>query len=709
MDEDDIKTKEFKIDFENSKYEIIFFYNNYTEENIIIQIEKENSELKFKHIQIPYDINKVGENCTCHIEKKEETNEINYFLIFNEDEKYPIHPLNVKYYLTTGQFHSKQDSSPFFSYLEKKKFNSDDILNLIKRDKINLLYSINITGIKIKNGNYFEKMKKDVQYSYDKLSPIILELYYNKYEETQNLKDLKKSESDYYNQILNLNTVVNQKSMNSLKYDLIYLYASPIRESSISYREEIKRILDLLKNKGKKFNCLFECIGFKTFIDTLIKKKTKILHISSHGCLDEDKNKYSLIMENLDESSYKEKDGVKTIGKQQSIDESILDSQLRKVSSKIKNIDLIILSTCFSGGLAKLFLKYGAKNVIYIHEKWKVADLTSVKFTEYFYSKLIDGYSIKESFDKTIRELKSDKGILFANPNSCCCNHAHIKCQNGNKHSDFHKKNKMECNCNYEQNHRHDMNNKVCKLYEKICSSNKKENFQIYENKRNNYRLICCCDISIPHNEIEKIILYTDPKSNQYPFRYIEDGDLNINDNIKFDFNPYKNLAIIGREDIMLNIFEEIKKGRHFFIIYGKPNLRKKDFVESLCVYLFERKIIEDYLLFFRDEMDYDDIKEKIIGRTSKKIIISIRIDQIEQDYNIINTIEKDFINYKNLYFIIILDKSEINDENIKNKFLSFDLKIYANIAEDILKGFFSFFGRLCNDGYIKNLIKVLL
>ena len=696
MEGDDIGIKSFQTEFENCIYEInVFYQKNGANEGIInIEIEKKNEDCKFKNLQINYDEKKLEEDCKYQIEKKEEANEYHYYLKINEKEKFLIHPLNVKYYLTTGQFHSKQDSAPSFSYLEKKKFNIEDVLNLAKREKINELYCKNISGIKIKREIYFEKMKRDVQYTNDGKSPIIFEFNYNKFEETENLKHLKKSEADFSRQILTLNSIVNKKSMNSLKYDLIYLFASPIDKESISYREEIKILLDLLKKKGKKFNCLFECIGQKMFNDTLIKKKTKILHISSHGKLDKDE-KYFIAFENLDEC-----------GKSQKIEEYILEAQLRKVSSKLSDIDLVILSTCHSGGLAKLFLKYGAKNVIYIHEKWEIADLTSIKFTEYFYSKLIDGYSIKESFDKAIKELKSDKEILFYNPNKCCCNHFHSESCQKICFCKYNKKNEIKCNCKFEQNHRHDMNDKVCNLYEKIYSKNRTET-KIYENERNNYRLMCCCDVGIPHNEIDKIILHINEKSNQYPFRYIEDGELTINENIKFDFNPIKNRAIIGRKKIISDIFGSIQKGNHFLIVYGKSGLKKRDFVESLCVYLYERKIIEDYILFFREEMDYDDIKEKIKKRASKKTIISIRIDQIEQS-NIndnIDKIEKEFSKFKNLYFIFILDKSEKKDINTNFELKPFDLKIKDITAKNIMKEIFKFYGRSVHEEMIDSIL----
>ena len=83
-----------------------------------------------------------------------------------------------------------------------------------------------------------------------------------------------------------------------------------------------------------------------------MQKRTKILHISSHGDLDDKDKKFFLKLE----------DKVKT----QFIKYDKLEKILKTNSSKIKNIDLVFVSACHSEGLGKLFIKYGAKNVIYI-------------------------------------------------------------------------------------------------------------------------------------------------------------------------------------------------------------------------------------------------------------------------------------------------------------------------------------------------------
>ena len=93
---------------------------------------------------------------------------------------------------------------------------------------------------------------------------------------------------------------VNKLSDVSRKYDLIYLYASPIisedgneTDSPISYMEEIRIIIDSMKKSKKKFNCKFECINENVLREIITKNKSKILHISTYGSYD---GKYSLLV-----------------------------------------------------------------------------------------------------------------------------------------------------------------------------------------------------------------------------------------------------------------------------------------------------------------------------------------------------------------------------------------------------------------------------
>ena len=117
------------------------------------------------------------------------------------------------------------------------------------------------------------------------------------------MKNLNLIQKYFKEEIIKIQNTINKISEKVQKYDLIYLYASPIvdeifeeSDSSISYLSEIRLILELMKNSGKKFNCKLECADEKILRDIIQNKRTKILHISSHGYYDKT---YYLALENL--------------------------------------------------------------------------------------------------------------------------------------------------------------------------------------------------------------------------------------------------------------------------------------------------------------------------------------------------------------------------------------------------------------------------
>ena len=110
------------------------------------------------------------------------------------------------------------------------------------------------------------------------------------------------------------------------------------------------------------------------------------------------------------------------------------------------------------------------------------------------------------------------------------------------------------------------------------------------------YINICCCDHTINHCEYLKYKLV--PKNDVAPFQFNEKGILHKNKNAYVStFEERKNLSLIGRAKQIERICQFINDNReniHFFVLYGEKEIGKQDFAESLCVYLFERKIIQE-------------------------------------------------------------------------------------------------------------------
>ena len=378
------KTKEFENDKNFQQYQDFSFINK----NNDMDIEESGNNLILT-IEIPH------------------TNPIKLFFEL----------LNVKYYLAYGPKHKRKNSNnPFYTSLNSETFNLNDIKTILEKDKIINKYNIISFRYFDESLNGFIKIDDNKKYEMPK-NNLILELYYNEY--INNLSfDLEKLGNNMKNEITSIKNKI-KISRNLREYDLIYLYASPIIDKQneveinkpINYRMEIKKLIKLFNESGKAFNCLFECANELTFREVL-KKKTKILHISSHGVIDDKNQKYKLILEEN--------------GKQQILEYDILEKIIKTNKNNLKNIDLVFLSTCHSQQLGELFLDNGVKNVIFVESVNEISNICALKLLEYLYHELIKGHSIQESFENSMKKLKDDREVISYNlKQNKCGSHIH--------------------------------------------------------------------------------------------------------------------------------------------------------------------------------------------------------------------------------------------------------------------------------------------
>ena len=603
-------------------------YEIFIKKNILnIKIKEQGK--KFKDIKINLDNEEIEkENYKKYnYEISKEKND--YILKIKKDKKVilekKINPilLNVKYYLTKGPFNYRINKNPFYSYIEKNNFNIEAIQELLEREKIN---NIDIIKIKRQGKNNFEKMIGNKNYEIDKFEIIFFEFHFKE-------KEVKINKYNNYNDDLKiLKNKVEKYLEKAGKYDLIYLYASPLFDElgksselqKISYRDEIKIILNLLKKSKKEFNCLFECASDKVLKDVLSLKKTKILHISSHGKLDNRKGKENNnnILENKDQEIINKQynfnlilENLEKCGEKQTIKQDTLETYLTSYSSKIKKIDLIILTICYSGCFFDLILKYcKPNNVIYIDKNSEINDIVCVRFTEYFYSELINGNSIRQSYDKAISRLISEKD-----------------------------------------------------------------------------RLSKIMDGSV-EDEINKIMLYESEKKLINLINLFESnniGELKTNKNVIKNFDSKKYISIIGRTNKIKKVLEDLKNKKNQFLIIYSKSTDKLSFAESLCVYLFERKKIDGYKMFnelenFRDYINYIESEIKKYKQNCNLTINKIIVIKIKEEEQILKIKEK-FNKYKQFYFIILIDIDKLGD-NIINNCECYDDKLAQNEAENLFK-----------------------
>ena len=118
----------------------------------------------------------------------------------------------------------------------------------------------------------------------------------------------------------------------------------------------------------------------------------------------------------------------------------------------------------------------------------------------------------------------------------------------------------------------------------------------------------------------------------------------------------------------------------NYVILYGEKDLLKTDFAESLCVYLYERKIISNYEIFkIYNEFDFEYMKNKLRENIKKnnirknvKIIkfnFDIEIDNYTKSFDYLYDIYNEFcfMNNNDYYFIFIFDTKDNNINNIKD------------------------------------------
>ena len=641
-----------------------------------------------------------------------------------------IYKFNVEYYLTKGPDNQRTNLEPYSSYIKSDSFNKDDIIYLLNRENISSSHIIDTIRYYDEDKNSFRKLKNETIQINEK---IILE-FHIKEKKNLLLYNMKEKNKNIIEQIKRMKNKINNYSENTKKYDLIFLYASPIFRDDefdlmkipIKYMEEIKIIVDLMKAKGKQFNCKFECANDEVLRDILINNKTKILHISSHG--EYDGEKYSITLENL-----------KDHGQKLSIDIKKLESMIQIINKiNISQLDLIFLSTCYSYDFGKLLLKNGAKNVIYIAEKTQVVEDVSLFFTKYFYKNLIDGYSIKESYEMAMKSLYDSKGkVQQYNYSSCCCAHYHPpECEFKSLNVHLHDINILEsCECKEKEWFvKRNMHYETCPYFKKVMEKIDKKNIKkdsmfnttIEEGEKGEegkkvVEFCCCLDLfkknkkkfKFEHNELLKIIYKSQPDNYGYisSFKLNEKGKLYMNSNIRYYFDEKKYLSVIGRKEIMGKIYKNLTQTNdktNYSILFGEKGLKKVDFAESFSVYFIERKIIYDYYIY-RINTDIDlknmehiinnNIKNNIFKKEDINLII-VKFENKNEETNIGNFIKiyNLFCKIEKLYFIFIFDTEDPTekfhelikkklDEKTKNidNFL-FYLKITEKTAGDLFK-----------------------
>ena len=623
--------------------------------------------------------------------------------------------LNVLYYITSGiKYKRLYGGKPFFVSYPLKGKERNISLHLIKtilsKERMDLQA---IDNYRIFNNNKKGFVKIDESFSCPLDSDEIILQIHMKKTKNRNIIEINSLFNKMENKINDLEDLKDW-NQNNKNIDLYYLYASPmiriktkgkIEEEfkPINYRSEIRNLNKIFENSKKEFKCIFECANEKTLRDAIIKQP-KIIHISSHGFLNENRE-YLLYLE--------EKAVLQTIHQKR------LKEILSDVTAQLKNIDLVFVSTCYSENLGKLFLEYGVKNVIYIQGKTPISDMAAVKFNDIFYSELVKGSTIKDAFDKSKRLIQSDKEKDFFQIYKCCCSHWHKPDEFCPLNKEIHNKYHIKCDCDFDEYNIHDENCKIIKL----IKNDKAEKYFYFEKNKNKIKICCICckpnDNSIqeemlPHDESFKFILkQQNPNDNNIIFKYKKSGTFQKNKNCYIINNNdvVKNFSIVGRREQIKEIYDIIDKGDknvnniHFIIINGEIQVGKQNFSESVCIYLFERKVINGFWMIEIKESIKEllekikDLKQNGINSEGKYIIV-IKINYyLEKPIDLVNEIlkEKDILNSYFYYIILLTTHLDKIDHLIHCSENNYIIKYLTNLdrtsGEFLLKNICDYYG----------------
>ena len=603
---------------------------------------------------------------------------------------YKINELKVKYYITTGpKFERKyKDEEPFFTRYPLQQNQSHiclDLIKLIMCREINIYSVEEYRYLHPKKQGYLKITKKTFLPIVSDSITLQIQL---KEPEPQEYTELVKVSHDLELKInefreikAKIKEVVDEK-----RIDLYFLYAFAMEENKkvdknciISYHLEIAKLCGIFKNSKKSFNAIFEAANDIKLKDA-IRQEPKIIHISCHGRKPEnDDNDYALVLEN--------RGRIQKLGKRE------IEQLLASVQEKLKNIDLVVLSSCHSEVAGKLFLKYGVKNVIYINKKFEISNTASLDFDISFYQKLIDCQTLKSAFSNTIQELLKQERDNFKDKENilCCCSvhkihdkHCYLsdKKQKEKIHKELHVK---TCNCKFEEFCMHNKNCEILIGVNNFNKCNKKKNNKINVEKINNHYKICCgCDKDVKdlHHFGESfrfilegqddksgdIIIYGDNKEGKFQY--------NKNCHIVEDIEDYKDnfLFLIERREKVLDIYDiisDLNPKEHFIIIYGEAGVGKFNFSKSVCIYLKERKVIHNFITL-KIVRSIDIIISQLPHKTSteEKYIFIIEIDnELQTPINLVNEILADnrIVDRDFFFFILLNTKEDKIDTKIEN------------------------------------------
>ena len=501
------------------------------------------------------------------------------------------------------------------------EISEDDLIKLLEKDKVDIQHIDSIRYYDPNHSGYltfpkFGKLSLSTLIE-GKLFTIILKMKPNIFDK-RNAELLIKHLDNKLIEIENQSKIVNQykgkteaphlekfiSSNDNEKYiqnemDFVFLFSNPIEEEPnifvkdypLDFDKELINLKNILSECGKKLTLEIEIANSMT-LKSILKKKPKILHISCHG---QNSSEFSLKFENN--------------GRLEKLTKPLLEEILKENH----DIKLVYISACYSENAGKIFSESGVPAVICVQSDSQILDEAAESFNTYFYKQLLEGETIKNSYEFAIRIINA-RFSLHKNTN-CCCRHKHRhECQWKDDHCyEFHNKN---CRCQFLESH----------IHKKINCSWRENFINIFNPKIENYDeisdKICCCSPDLPHAEFKKFVIkFNGNNGEERIFENLQKGNLELTNkftffNLKLSVDMTKN--IIGRKKNLIDVMDFFSKNvndrtkNRMVTIYGKHGLCKREFVKLVGRYMYERKFFMDGVIYIENK-NLD--KKKIINQ----------------------------------------------------------------------------------------------
>ena len=604
--------------------------------------------------------------------------------------------INIRYFFSKEENNIQNNNKTNFLILnvQVKKLNCDYIRLLLKNDKVNLDY---IPKIKINENNVYNELTDNnlknfiINNKNKELNLVLILSPQNKI--TPNPNNTENKYLDLLNQLSQLkqkylntktsdlalkkyNTFIYESSEqfeNSINFDLSYLYSNPLIEDKFNkknnynknedekeeeiedneFYNNIKNIFNLFREDKKKYYLEFNIL-FENDLKNYLKKSPKILHISTDANILNLNGKQQLYL--TVEKNFKKSE----------LTEDLIKIAIQNEQNS-KKILLVIINTPKSIEIGKIFHDNGIENVVCVENKnnYPFSNEFSEKFICLFYKEIIEGNTIKISFNNAKKNLKTKKDL----------NNLIKLYGKGEKIIFLNKKIDNEISVKIDKSKSFKMLNNEKEYYYNTDINFNTINFN--KNDEDDLNLINPKSSKDLLN-IRRIDCLKLKRENSFNKFTIKSGEPIINHNciLNCNYEIEGNFRIIGQnkniQKILINFTE--RKDKIVFVI-GEKGMGKCLIIQNVGKKLFERRIFEK-VIFIEIKNIFNDnniIMKKINNNLNNNESYSKKKCLI-------------LINYKN-----IINEKEINDleekfEEILNKNENYYFLISLSLKENLEK-----------------------